>query len=289
MPRISIIIPIRNEEKRLSYCLPSLLNQTYQDFEVILVEDPETSDKTKEFVESLQSEKIQYVLHSKGMKLAEKRDFGTKSANGDYYYFADADMEFPSDILNEINNIIESKKSDIVFVSEQTPGKTWANKMKNMEKNIASSYFELSAARVFSKKLYNEIGGYDKDLNSGGEDGDISDRAMLKSSNYSQTIGKIKHYDSVGIKFTDQIYKKFKYGTSAVIYFQKQAAYNSDLKKVNKNSRAKSSLAIYFLSPEVWKNPLLGIQFVFYKLIELTALAFGYLYGYFVKVYNNSR
>jgi glycosyltransferase involved in cell wall biosynthesis len=55
----SIIIPTRNEEKRLGYCLPSLLNQTFQDFEVIVVDDGST-DSTEEIVARFASKKIRY-------------------------------------------------------------------------------------------------------------------------------------------------------------------------------------------------------------------------------------
>ena len=288
MPFFSVIVPTRNEEKRLGYCLPSLLNQSFQDFEITVVEDPGTSDKTKEFINGLKSDKIKYIFHPKGMLMGDKRDYGTVHSAGDYFYFVDADMEFPPNLLQEIHNLIQKDKAEIVFVAEETPGPTWLNKMKNIEKTLAISNLSLSAARVYSANLYHKIGGYDKTLIAA-EDGDISDRAMQTGAKFVITKTKVKHYETVGVSYRSHLLKKFRYGISSNEYFaiQKKAdtetTSKASLSPLDRDrdpkSRPASSLKTYFLSPILWKNPFMAIQFVTFKFIELSVLASGLIYG----------
>jgi glycosyltransferase involved in cell wall biosynthesis len=279
MPFFSIIIPTRNEEKRLVYCLPSLLNQSFQDFEIIIVEDPETDDKTSEFIQKLNSDKIKYIFHPKGLIIGAKRDFAVDSVDGKFIYFIDADMEFPENTLQEIHDLIVANSSKIVFVAEETPGKTWLNKMKNIEKTLAISNLSLSAARVFETDLYRSIGGYNKNLIAA-EDGDLSDRAMKTGSKYSVTHTKIKHYETVGVNYWNHLVKKFKYGISSKDYFNHQKSLNGASDSVPKSTpRSTSSLQTYFFSPILWKHPATAIQFVVFKFIELSVLAFGLIYG----------
>ena len=288
MPFFSVIIPTRNEEKRLGYCLPSLLNQSFQDFEIVVVEDPDTSDKTKEFVDSLKSDKIKYIFHPQGMLMGDKRDYGTVHSTGDYFYFVDADMEFPSNLLQEIHDLIQKDKVEIVFVAEETPGPTWLNKMKNIEKTLAISNLSLSAARVYSANLYHKIGGYDKTLIAG-EDGNLSDRAMRTGAKFAITETKVKHYETVGVGYRTHLLKKFRYGISSNNYFENQkkvdagttpkASLPASDRDRDLKSRPASSLKTYFLSPILWKNPFMAIQFVTFKFIELSVLALGLIYG----------
>jgi glycosyltransferase involved in cell wall biosynthesis len=288
MPFFSVIVPTRNEEKRLGYCLPSLLNQSFQDFEIVIVEDPGTSDKTKEFVENLKSDKIKYIFHPKGMLMGDKRDYGTIHSTGEYFYFVDADMEFPSNLLQEIYDLIQKDKNEIIFVAEETPGPTWLNKMKNIEKTLAISNLSLSAARVYSKRVYQKIGGYDKTLIAG-EDGNLSDRAMQTSAKFAITKTKVKHYETVGVNYSTHLLKKFRYGISSTAYFANQKkidnestskdSVSSSNKGAELESRPTSSLKTYFFSPILWKNPFTAIQFVTFKFIELSVLATGLIYG----------
>lgn len=279
MPFFSIIIPTRNEEKRLAYCLPSLLNQSFQDFEIIVVEDPETSDKTSEFIQNLKSDKIKYIFHPKGLIIGAKRDYAVNSVEGKFIYFIDADMEFPSNTLKEIHDLIVKDSSKIVFVAEETPGKAWLNKMKNIEKTLAISNLSLSAVRVFETDLYRSIGGYNKNLIAA-EDGDLSDRAMKTGANYSVTSTKIKHYETVGVSYWNHLAKKFKYGISSRDYFSHQKTQGQSSDSTQESTpRSTSSLQTYFFSPILWKNPLVAVQFVTFKFIELSALALGLIYG----------
>lgn len=103
----SIIAPVYNVEKYLRKCIESILNQTNQNFEIILVNDGST-DKSGEICEQYQKkypEKIRYYSHdNQGQYLTRKK--GLDVANGDYFVFMDTDDELRNDALEKLENVI---------------------------------------------------------------------------------------------------------------------------------------------------------------------------------------
>lgn len=94
-PKISIIVPIFNAEKYLEDCINSILNQTYKDWELILVNDG-SIDKSEIICEKFlkNNPKIKYFYKSNG-GVSNTRNFGIDHASGEYIMFVDSD-----DILN---------------------------------------------------------------------------------------------------------------------------------------------------------------------------------------------
>lgn len=90
-PKISIIIPSYNEEKYISRCLDSVLNQTFTDFEVLCVDDGST-DKTFEIIKNY-SEKDSRIIPLKNPNkgVSSARNFGIDNSKGEYIGFVDSD------------------------------------------------------------------------------------------------------------------------------------------------------------------------------------------------------
>ncbi len=90
-PKISIIIPSYNEEKNISCCLDSVLNQTFSDFEVLCVDDGST-DGTFDIIKKY-SEKDSRIISLKNPDkgVSSARNFGIDNAKGDYIGFVDSD------------------------------------------------------------------------------------------------------------------------------------------------------------------------------------------------------
>ena len=88
---LSVIVPVYNVEKYLEDCVESLLNQTYREYEIILVDDGST-DSSGEICDMLakRSEKIQ-VIHKENGGLSSARNIGLKEARGRYIGFVDSD------------------------------------------------------------------------------------------------------------------------------------------------------------------------------------------------------
>ena len=91
MPEISIIVPVYNVEKYLTRCIDSILNQTFTDFELILVDDGST-DKSGVICDKYSKidSRIK-VIHSKNEGAAQARNYGLDKANGQYVIFVDSD------------------------------------------------------------------------------------------------------------------------------------------------------------------------------------------------------
>lgn len=89
--KISIIVPIYNVEQYLDKCVESLVNQTYKNLEIILVDDG-TKDKSGEMADlwSIKDDRIK-VIHKKNGGLSDARNAGIKIATGEYIAFVDSD------------------------------------------------------------------------------------------------------------------------------------------------------------------------------------------------------
>lgn len=110
----SIIVPVYNVEKYLIECINSLKAQTYQDFEVILVDDGST-DKSGLICDqfALNDSKFK-VIHKKNGGLISARRFGLKKALGDYILFCDSDDLLKKNALEVLKNIINKSNADVI-------------------------------------------------------------------------------------------------------------------------------------------------------------------------------
>ena len=86
MPKFSIVIPVYNVEKYIKRTLDNVFNQTYKDFEVIIVNDGCT-DKS---IELAKEYKVK-VVNDKHVGVSEARNIGEKYAKGEYLLFLDSD------------------------------------------------------------------------------------------------------------------------------------------------------------------------------------------------------
>lgn len=89
--KISVIIPIYNVEKYLDECIKSILNQTYKNFELILINDG-SNDSSKEICEKYKKENNNIIfIDKKNTGASDSRNIGLKIAKGDYIFFLDSD------------------------------------------------------------------------------------------------------------------------------------------------------------------------------------------------------
>lgn len=95
MCMISVIVPVYNVKDRLEKCINSLINQTYQDYEIIIVDDGST-DGSEKLCDNIAADNKQIkVIHKSNGGLSDARNAGIKVAKGQYYLFIDSD-----DIVN---------------------------------------------------------------------------------------------------------------------------------------------------------------------------------------------
>lgn len=108
--KYSIIIPVYNVEEYLDRCLKSILNQTYSNYEVIIVNDgsPDNSDN---IIKSYEKEDKRFKEYKKvNGGLSDARNYGLKYATGDYLIFIDADDYIENNYLEKVNDVLEKNK-----------------------------------------------------------------------------------------------------------------------------------------------------------------------------------
>lgn len=110
MTAVSIILPVYNVEEYITDCINSIKNQTFKDFEIVIIDD-ETMDKSIEIAEKiLKTTKIDYtIIHRKNGGLAAARNSGIKVAKGEYLVFVDSDDIISPQYLETLyNDIIQN-------------------------------------------------------------------------------------------------------------------------------------------------------------------------------------
>ena len=113
----SVIVPVYKVEKYLSGCIESVLNQTFSDFELILVDDG-SPDRCPEICDDYQKKDARIkVVHKTNGGLASARRAGIKEAKGDYVFNLDSDDLIENDTLECAYKIIKDKNCDILSFS----------------------------------------------------------------------------------------------------------------------------------------------------------------------------
>lgn len=116
--KISVIVPVYNVEKWLNKCIDGILVQSYNNLEIILVNDG-SIDKSGNICDnySKKDNRIK-VFHNKNKGLSYSRNFGVKNFNSKYVMFVDSDYFISdSNIIKKFINILERDKSDFIYTS----------------------------------------------------------------------------------------------------------------------------------------------------------------------------
>lgn len=112
---ISVIVPVYNSEKYIINCIESITNQSYEKFELIVVDD-DSLDRSFELIKNISLKDARILPFSKeNGGAASARNFGLEKAKGDYIIFIDSDDEINKDYFKNGINLIESSDSDIVI------------------------------------------------------------------------------------------------------------------------------------------------------------------------------
>lgn len=117
MPKISVIVPVYNTEKYIKKCLESIINQTMQDIEIIVVDDGSTDNSAEAIDEVIRSNEnitIKYYKKENG-GLSDARNYGLKFATGKYISFVDSDDFIDKDLYKNLEKYIDEDIELIKF------------------------------------------------------------------------------------------------------------------------------------------------------------------------------
>ena len=115
-PFFSVVIPLYNKQNYIKETIKSVLNQTFQNFEIVVVNDGSKDDSIK-IIESIQDYRIKLV-HQENSGVSVARNMGIKEANAKYIAFLDADDLWLPEFLQTIYELIQKceQKADTVYV-----------------------------------------------------------------------------------------------------------------------------------------------------------------------------
>lgn len=110
---VSVIVPVYNVEKYLYRCVESLMNQTFSDYEILLIDDGSTDDSGSICDELAEKYDEVEVFHKKNGGLGSARNYGLSYANGDYVCFVDSDDTVRETYIEKLFKAITESNADI--------------------------------------------------------------------------------------------------------------------------------------------------------------------------------
>ena len=114
MVKVSVIVPVYGVEKYIKKCISSIINQTFSDFEIIIVDDGTKDNSIKIIEDNFHDERIK-IFHKENGGLARARNYGITKASGKYMFFVDSDDFLEPNCLSEMYNEIINKDVDMVI------------------------------------------------------------------------------------------------------------------------------------------------------------------------------
>ncbi len=176
MPEVSVIIPTYQRIDKISPTISSVLNQSFSDLEIIIVNDGEDDKSLLEILDNFNDHRIHYLRNQRKKGSNGTRNTGFHNANGRYIAFLDDDdIWYPDKIQKQINKFNESSKDiGVVYcgyeiISTSTDGYTiniFPHRKGNISEDIISGNFIGSPTPLIKKDLLNEAEPYDENLKS---------------------------------------------------------------------------------------------------------------------------
>lgn len=205
-PLLSVIVPVYNVEKYLKRCLESILVQSWNDYEIILVDDGSTDSSAQ--ICDLYAEKYEMirVIHKENKGLSDTRNRGIEEASGEYVYFPDSDDWLEPNTFSELSDVIEELTYDIIsfnrefvtseedkLISAKSRIQKLSGKQALLEMLKQSDVTGFANDKIYRKKLFLDndiefpVGKYYEDLGT-------NYKLFLKATKVYITNQKYYHY-----------------------------------------------------------------------------------------------
>lgn len=190
MSFFTVIIPLYNKEKYIENAIKSVLNQTFTDFELVIIDDF-SSDKSAAIAATFETEKVQLIYHEKNCGLSASRNTGIKKSNSNYITFLDADDLWKPTFLECIFQLIQNFPEARIFATNYE--EVWDAIIKNpcngseiLPKDFSGyiNFFKINIKQgiynhgsvCFHKEVFEKVGFYNEKINFS-EDLDFNIRA----------------------------------------------------------------------------------------------------------------
>jgi glycosyltransferase involved in cell wall biosynthesis len=198
MVKVSVIMPFYNQSNYVDEAVQSILQQTYKDFELIIINDGSTESGVEDLLNQYQSNQVK-VLHTANKGVAAARNLGISVSTGTYILPLDADDYIHPQMIESTVAILDKLPSiDIVRTGVQYVGTAQGtyflpayNRTQHLLQNL---FFNTSLMR---RNLLLQVGGYDENFVDGWEDWEmflryVNDEAQVYSLNKAYLYYRIK-------------------------------------------------------------------------------------------------
>lgn len=221
-PKISIIAPIYNAEKTLHKCVDSILNQSYKDWELLLIDDGSTDGSALICDEYARQDKRIKVFHKPNGGVSSARNWGLDNAVGEWITFVDSDDYIVDETLNLDWNIIDEDflifpfyyrccDGKVVFYSLETKGRI--DSLKSfLEKELDKYNFRTPWSKIFKNRIIDNL-RFDEKIRCG------EDTLFVLS--YLNRIANCRIFDSPFYVFNQdsrELFIKYKQTIPTAIY-----------------------------------------------------------------------
>lgn len=137
-PKLSIIIPIYNAEQFIRRCIDSILEQTYTDFELLLIDDGSTDDSSRICDVYSENDSRIKVFHKKNGGVSSARNVGLDNANGEWIVFIDSDDA----INNQYLSVTKKATVDLILTGCDYYGATYIKDKIKITDSTLSHFYE---------------------------------------------------------------------------------------------------------------------------------------------------
>lgn len=139
-PKVSVIVPVYNAEKYLNRCVDSIINQSFHDWELLLVDDGSTDNSAAICDEFAMNYDSINVIHKTNGGSVKARKIGLDNTNGDYVIFIDSDDYIAPNMLEILFHGTENGEHDLVCCNYAEVHKTHINKIYNKSYSSNTDY-----------------------------------------------------------------------------------------------------------------------------------------------------
>ncbi len=215
--KVSVIVPVYKVEKYLDRCIRSILNQTYKNLEIILVDDGSPDSCPKLCDEYARQDKRVVVIHKENGGLSEARNFGLDIATGDYITFIDSDDYVSLSFIETLLNISKKYNAEIVSCGiqrfkdnvkeekQEIKITTYSQKESLLNTFRTNDYeFIVAWGKLYKKQLFNDLR---YEVGKIHEDEFICHRLFNKIKKFVVTSEKLYFYFENPISITGVGYK----------------------------------------------------------------------------------
>lgn len=174
MEKVSVIMPCYNDGKYIMEAIDSIVKQTYQNWELIIVDDGSDDEETKRIINEIQNPKIK-VFHTEHLRPAGARNYGIQKAEGTYILPVDSDDRIHEEYMEKAVKMIESNpRIGVVYCKAELFGEKsgfWNLPDYSFKHMLLDNIVFVTA--LFYKSDWEKVGGFNTSMAQGMEDYDF--------------------------------------------------------------------------------------------------------------------